>query len=79
MTRHLLRSIDKLFLPNNSQDRAIEEPISLNKLAKEDVRWRTTNTVLGWEIETMELVFALFQTIREKLPLDLKGMPKRAK
>ena len=43
------------------------------------MRWSTTNTVLGWEIETMELVFALFQTIREKLPLDLKGMPKRAK
>ena len=39
---HLLCSIDDLFRPNNIQDRAREEYISLQKLAKGDTRWNTT-------------------------------------
>ena len=79
MTRHLFLSIGKMFQSNKPQYRAREEPISLKKLDKGYTRWRTTKTVLGWEIDTVKLVLTLPQTRREKLSPDLEGAPKRAK
>ena len=47
ITRHLFWSIDKFFRPKKPQYRAREGPISMNKLAKVDARWRTTKKVIG--------------------------------
>ena len=47
MTRHLFRAIDELFCPNNKDDIAREEPISLKNLRKGDAAWSTKKVILG--------------------------------
>ena len=47
MNHQLFRSIDDFFRLNNPQDRAREDPISLNKLAKGDENWSSIKTVLS--------------------------------
>ena len=47
MTRNLFRAIDKLFRPNNKDNIAKEEPISLKKLRKGNAVWSTQKVVLG--------------------------------
>ena len=47
MTRHLFRTVDELFCPNNKDDIAREEPISLKNLHKGDAAWSTQKVVLG--------------------------------
>ena len=59
MTRHLFRAIDELFLPNNKDDIAREEPISLKNLRKGDAAWSTQKVVLGWAIDTVKQVLTL--------------------
>ena len=59
MTRHLFRTIDEIFRPNNKDEIAREEPISLKKLRKGDAAWSTQNVVLGWAIDTMKQVLIL--------------------
>ena len=75
MIHKLFYSIDKLFLPINTQGQAIEEPISLNKLTKVDAKWNTTKTVLGWAVDTAKLVLTLPQTRRSKIYSSLESLP----
>ena len=42
MTRHIFRTIDELFRPNNAKYISLEDNISIKKLAKVDARWSTT-------------------------------------
>ena len=51
MTRHLFRTTDELFRPNDKDDIAREEPISLKKLRKGDAAWSTKKVILGWAEE----------------------------
>ena len=51
MTRHLFRAINELFRPNDKDDIAREEPISLKKLRKDDAAWSTNKVILGWAID----------------------------
>ena len=59
MTRHLFHAIDELFLPNDKDDIAREEPISLKKLRKGDAAWSTKKVILGWAIDTEKQVLTL--------------------
>ena len=59
MTRHVFRAIDKLFRPNNKDDIAQEEPISLKKIRKGDAACITQKVVLGWVIDTVKQVLTL--------------------
>ena len=59
MMRHLFRAIDELFCPNNKDDIAREEPISLKKLRKGDSAGSTQKVVLGWEIDTVKQFLTL--------------------
>ena len=59
MTRHLFRNIDELFRPNNKDDIAQEEPISLQKLCKSDAAWSTKKVILSWAIDTEKQVLTL--------------------
>ena len=52
MTRHLFCAIDELFRPNDKDDIAQEEPISLKKLRKGDAAWSTKKVILRWAIDT---------------------------
>ena len=54
MTLHLFRAIDELFCPNNKDDIAREEPISVKKLRKGNAAWSTQKVVLGWSIDTVK-------------------------
>ena len=79
MTLHLFLYIYELFQPQNSQYRSLEEHIHLNKLDKGGVRWSTTNTVLGWVVNTINLVLTLPQAQTDKLSSDLESSPQSAK
>ena len=57
--RHLFRAIVELFCPNNKDNIAREEPISLKKLRKGDAAWSTQKIVLGWAIDTVKQVLTL--------------------
>ena len=59
MTRHLFHTIDELFHPNNKDDIARGEPISLKKISKGDVVWSTQKVVLGWAIDSVKQVLTL--------------------
>ena len=59
MTRHLFHNIDELFCPNNKDDIAREEPISIKKLRKGDAAWSTNKVILGWAIDTAKQVLTL--------------------
>ena len=59
MTGHLFHTIDKIFRPNNKDDLAREEPISLKKLRKGDAAWSTQDFVLVWAIDTVNQVLSL--------------------
>ena len=52
-------TIDELFRPNNKDDIAREDPISLKKLRKGDAAWSTQKFVLGWAIDTVKQVLTL--------------------
>ena len=54
MTQHLFRAIEELFRPNNKDDIAREESISLKKFCKGDAAWSTQKVVLGWAIDTVK-------------------------
>ena len=49
----------KIFSPNNKDNIAREEPISLKKLRKIHAAWSTQKVVLGWAIDTMKQVLTL--------------------
>ena len=59
MTRHLFRTIDELFCPNNKDNIAREESISVKKLRKGDAAWSTQKVVLGWSIDTVKKALTL--------------------
>ena len=59
MTLHLFRAIDKLFRPNNKDDIAREDPISLKKLRKGNIARSTQKVFLGWAIDTVKQVLNL--------------------
>ena len=59
MTRPLFCAIDILFQPNDKDDPAREEPISLKKLRKGDATWSMEKFVLGWSIDTVKQVLTL--------------------
>ena len=68
--RHLFHIIDELFLPNNEEDNAREDPISLKKLRKGDTAWSTQKVIIGWSIDTVKQVLTL-QANRKTNFLDL--------
>ena len=47
MTRNIFRAIDELFRPNNKDNIAREEPISLKKLRKGNAAWSTKKSSLA--------------------------------
>ena len=59
MTRNLFHTIDKLFCPNNKDDLAWKEPISLKIIRKSDAAWSTQKVILGWAIDTVKQVLTL--------------------
>ena len=75
MTQHLFRAIDKLFCPNNKDDIAREEPISLKNLRKGGSVWSTQKFVLGWSIDTVKQVLTLPDNRKTNLLALLKTIP----
>ena len=59
MTRNIFRNINELFRPNNKDDIARKEPISLKKLRKGDAACSTKKVILGWAIDTAKQVLTL--------------------
>ena len=52
MIMHLFQAIISVFCLNNTNDRALLNPISIKKLKKGNGYWSTTNTEIGWAINT---------------------------
>ena len=75
MTQHLFRAIDELLRPNNKDNIAREEPISLKKLRKGDVAWSTKKVILGWAIDTKKQVLTLPDDRKSNLPALLDTIP----
>ena len=67
MKRHLFCAIDELFLPNDKENIAREEPISLKKLCKGDASWSTKKVILGWAIDTAKKVLTLLEDRKSSL------------
>ena len=59
MIRHLFCAINEIFHPNNKDNIAQEEPISLKNLRKGDADWSTKKVVLGWSIDTVKQVLTI--------------------
>ena len=78
MTRHLFRAIDELFCPNDKDDIAREEPISLKKLCKGDAEWSTKKVILGWAIDTAKQVLTLPEDRKSSLISLLDTAPPSA-
>jgi Reverse transcriptase (RNA-dependent DNA polymerase). len=55
----LMHTVDKVFRPNDNDDKIRAEPISLKKLHKGDASWKTKHTILGWEVDTVNKTIAL--------------------
>ena len=51
--------MNELFRPNNKENTAREETISLKKLRKGDAAWSIQKVVLGWAIDTVKQVLTL--------------------
>ena len=75
MTRHLFCAINDLFCPNNKDNIAREEPISLKKLRKGDAAWSTQKVVLGWAIDKVKQVLTLPDDHKTNLLALLKTVP----
>ena len=54
MLRHLFRSTDTVFWPNDATDGFHKESISTKKFSQGIAAWSTNKTVLGWELDTKE-------------------------
>ena len=76
MTRHVFHTIDELFRPNNKDNIAREEPISLQNLRKCDAAWSTQKVVLGWAIDTVKQVLTLPADCKTNL-LETCSSPRR--
>ena len=79
MTRHLSRTIDEIFRPNDKYDITREEPISLKKLRKGDAAWSTKKVILGWEIDTEKQVPTLPEDRKASLLALLDTVPPSAR
>ena len=75
MTRHLFRAIDEIFRPNDQDDIAREESISLKKLRKGDAAWSTMKVILGWAIDTAKQVLTLPEDRKSSLLALLDTVP----
>ena len=78
MTRYLFHTIDEIFRPNNKDDIAREEPISLKKLRKGDAAWSTKKAILGWAIDTAKQVLTLPEDRKSSLLALLDTVPPGA-
>ena len=78
MTRHLFHAINELFHPNDKDDIAREEPISLKKLCKGDAAWSTKKVILGWAIDTAKRVLTLPEDRKANLLALLDTVPPSA-
>ena len=78
MTRNLFRAINELFRPNDKNDIAREETISLKKLRKGDAAWSTKKVILGWAIDTAKQVLTLPEDRKSSLPALLDTIPPSA-
>ena len=78
MTRHIFRAIDELFHPDDKDDIAQEEPISLKKLRKDDAAWSTNKVILGWAIDTAKQVLTLPEDRKSSLLALLDTVPHSA-
>ena len=78
MTRHLFRTIDEIFRPNNKDKIAQEEPISFKKLRKGDAAWSTQKVVLGWAIDTVNQFLTLPDDRKNNLLALIKTIPPSA-
>ena len=76
MTIHLFHTVNSLFRLNNTNDKDCLNPISIKKLKKVKARWSTTETVLGWSIDTAKQVLTLPQAIKYKLNKALVSITK---
>jgi hypothetical protein len=71
----LMYSIDDVFRPNDQQDLKRAEPISLKKLGKGDASWKTSHTILGWNIDTLSKTITLPPHRVERLQEILAAIP----
>ena len=78
MTRHISRTIDEIFRPNDKYDITREEPISLKKLRKGDATWSTKKVILGWAIDTAKQVLTLPEDRKASLLALLDTVPPSA-
>ena len=76
MTRHLFKIIDSLFRPNYATDKYRIDPISIRKIKKSDVSWRTNKTLLFRAIYTSKQVLTTYLSIKEKLDKSLGVITK---
>jgi hypothetical protein len=75
----LLHSIDAVFRPNQETDVTRAEPVSLKKLDKGDASWKTTHTILGWDVDTRKKTIALPQHRIDRLYEILDSIPPHQK
>jgi len=75
----LMQSIDDVFRPNDQEDSMRAEPISLKKLDKGDASWKTSHTILGWNVDTLNKTIALPPHRVERLHEILGAIPRHQK
>ena len=59
---HLFRTIDTVFLPNESGNLVRKEPILQKKLQQEDAAWYTCKIILGWYLDICRHFLRLLPT-----------------
>jgi Reverse transcriptase (RNA-dependent DNA polymerase). len=76
MRNTLLHTVDKVFRPNDDNDCARAEPVSIKKLRKGDGSWKTKHTILGWDIDTIAKTIALPAHRANRLYEILDSVPR---
>ena len=75
--RSTFHNIDKVFRPNDAEDKNRKQPISQSKLGKGDDFWSTQKVMLGWLIDTVACTISLPRHRQERLLLLLGTITKR--
>ena len=71
-----MKAIDDVFRPMDFYDRLeLRDPISIKKLKKGDCSWSTIKVMLGWIIDTINMVIKLPPHQEERLAEILTSIP----
>ena len=79
MLRHLFHQIDPVFRPNEEADTNQKYPIYLKKLGQGDGACSTQNTVLGWDLDTIDHLLCLPPRQQEKVAAALAAILRKAR